>query len=109
MLDRDARRNRVVVGPREALLCSTVAIRDVRLHGAGTRVSAVKLRYRSPALACRLAGDPSAGAHAALTVELSEPVAGAAPGQLACLMDGDCVIGWGTIARAHVVNVQASR
>jgi tRNA-uridine 2-sulfurtransferase len=26
-------------------------------------------------------------------------VDGAAPGQLACLMDGDLVVGWGTIAR----------
>ena len=31
-------------------------------------------------------------------MELSEPVDGAAPGQLACLMDGELVVGWGTIA-----------
>jgi tRNA-specific 2-thiouridylase len=98
VLDRDARRNRVLVGPREALLRRVVAIRDVHLQRDGARVNTVKLRYRSRALACRLPGEPVAGAHAALTLELSEPVAGAAPGQLACLMDGDTVIGWGTIA-----------
>ncbi|MGO9898251.1 MAG: tRNA 2-thiouridine(34) synthase MnmA [Solirubrobacteraceae bacterium] len=102
VLDRDARRNRVLVGPREALLRRSVAIRDVRLQRDGARVNTVKLRYRSRALACRLPGEPVAGAHAALTLELSEPVAGAAPGQLACLMDGDTVIGWGTIAPTQV-------
>ena len=30
---------------------------------------------------------------------LAEPVYGAAPGQLACLMDGELVVGWGTIVR----------
>ncbi len=98
VLERDTRRNRVVVGPREALLARVVAIRDVHLQRDGARVNAVKLRYRSRALACRLPGDPAAGRHAALTLELSEPVAGAAPGQLACLMDGELVVGCGTIA-----------
>jgi tRNA-uridine 2-sulfurtransferase len=32
-----------------------------------------------------------------VTVELAEPVDGAAPGQVACLMDGDLVVGHGTI------------
>jgi tRNA-specific 2-thiouridylase len=98
VLERDAQRNRVVVGPREALLRRSVPIRDVQLLRDGARVNTVKLRYRSPALGCRLLGGPAAGRHAALTLELDEPVAGAAPGQLACLMDGDTVIGSGTIA-----------
>jgi tRNA U34 2-thiouridine synthase MnmA/TrmU len=46
-----------------------------------------------------VAGEPQAGAHATLRLDLAEPVDGAAPGQLACLMDGDVVVGWGTIAR----------
>ena len=45
-------------------------------------------------------GDPEAGRHRELSLELDEPVDGAAPGQLACLMDGDLVVGWGTITRA---------
>jgi tRNA U34 2-thiouridine synthase MnmA/TrmU len=32
------------------------------------------------------------------TVLLGEPVEGVAPGQLACLMDDDMVVGHGTIA-----------
>jgi tRNA-uridine 2-sulfurtransferase len=31
-------------------------------------------------------------------LELLEPVDGAAPGQTACLLRGDVVVGWGTIA-----------
>ena len=31
------------------------------------------------------------------TVALAKPVDGAAPGQVACLMDGDLVVGHGTI------------
>jgi tRNA U34 2-thiouridine synthase MnmA/TrmU len=46
-----------------------------------------------------VAGAPSAGEHEALTLELAEPVFGAAPGQVACLLDGELVVGWGTIAR----------
>ncbi len=99
VLDKDAPGNRVVVGPREALLTATVAIRAVRLHRHGACVDAVKLRYRSGAITCRLIGEPPAGRHTALTVELAEPVAGVAPGQLACLLQGELIVGWGTIAR----------
>jgi hypothetical protein len=48
---------------------------------------------------CRLAGEPGPGRHATLEIDLAEPVDGAAPGQLACLLDGEVVVGWGTIAR----------
>ena len=50
-------------------------------------------------MAARLAGNPDAGRHRALAIELAEPADGAAPGQLACLMDDELVVGWGTIAR----------
>jgi tRNA-uridine 2-sulfurtransferase len=99
VLHKDAGSGRVVVGPRQALLASSVALRGVRLHRDGARVDAVKLRYRSRPLHGRLVGEPPAGRHRRATVALAEPVDGAAPGQLACLMEGDAVIGWGTIAR----------
>jgi tRNA-specific 2-thiouridylase len=99
VLDKDAATGRVTVGPREALATSRVAVRAARLHRAGARVDRVKLRYRSRPLPARLVGGPDAGHHRSLAIELDEPVEGAAPGQLACLMDGDLVVGWGTIAR----------
>jgi tRNA-specific 2-thiouridylase len=101
VLDKDAAGNRVVVGPRAELATARVAVRAAQLRRDGARVDRVKLRYRSKPLAARLAGSPGQGRHRALTIELAEPVDGAAPGQLACLMDGELVVGWGTIARAH--------
>jgi tRNA-specific 2-thiouridylase len=100
VLDKDARSGRVVVGPRAALQATRVAVRAARLHRDGARVDRVKLRYRSKPLRAYVAGDPPAGRHPRLALELDEPVLGAAPGQLACLMDGELVVGWATIDRA---------
>jgi tRNA-specific 2-thiouridylase len=99
VLSKDAASRRVTVGPRSALLTDRVGVRGARLHRPGARVDRVKLRYRSRPVAASLHGDPAAGRHRALRLTLAEPVDGAAPGQLACLMDGELVVGWGTIAR----------
>ena len=99
VLDKDADRNRVVVGPREQLLSDHVRVRGARLHRDGARVDRVKLRYRSKPLPARISDSPAAGRHRELMLALDEPVAGAAPGQLACLMDGELIVGWGTITR----------
>jgi tRNA-specific 2-thiouridylase len=103
VLDKDRDGRRVVVGPRSALRTSRVDLRGARLHRRGSRVDRVKLRYRSRPLQARLHGDPRPGRHRALAVDLQDAVEGAAPGQLACLMDGDLVVGWGTITRALAV------
>ena len=100
VLDKQAAANRLVVGPRSALQTHRVAVRAVRLHRGGERVDRVKLRYRSRPLSASLSGAPPAGRHRKMRIDLSEPADGPAPGQLACLMDGELVIGWGTIARA---------
>jgi tRNA-specific 2-thiouridylase len=89
---------RVVVGPREALATSEVSVAGAMLHRDAREVDRVKLRYRSAPVGCRIAGDPARGRHRALTVELDEPAHGVAPGQTACLMRGESVIGFGTIA-----------
>ena len=99
VLAKDAATGRVTVGPRSALRSTRIPIRHARLRRDGTRVDRVKLRYRSLPLAARLPDDPPAGGHAALTVELESAVDGVAPGQLACLMDGELIVGWGTITR----------
>jgi tRNA-specific 2-thiouridylase len=97
VLNTDATTNRVTVGPRAALATHAVAVRGARLHRAGAEVDAVKLRYRTRPVACRVAGDPEPGTHRRLELELADPVDGAAPGQTACLLRGDVVVGWGTI------------
>ncbi len=93
VLSTDPRGNRVVVGPRTALATHAVPLTGTVLHRENTRVDRVKLRYRSEPVACRLA---ARGDH--LEITLAEPAAGVAPGQTACLMDGDRVVGHGTIA-----------
>jgi tRNA-specific 2-thiouridylase len=99
VLDKDGDSNRVVVGPREALQSSRVTLRNARLHREGGRVDRVKLRYHSRPLAARVLEQSEGGRHRSLTVALAEDADAAAPGQIACLMDGDLVIGWGTIVR----------
>jgi tRNA-specific 2-thiouridylase len=92
VLDKDAETGRVTVGPREALLARRVRLADVRLHRGPEAVDAVRLRYRSAAIQCRLrenGGQPE--------LELESAATAVAPGQLACLMRGDCVVGEGTI------------
>jgi tRNA-specific 2-thiouridylase len=97
VLAKDAASNRVVVGEREELHTRRVRIRDARLHREAGRVNAVRLRYHAPTRDCRLDRSPS-GDRREATIELAEPVDGVAPGQIACLMDGDLVVGHGTIA-----------
>ena len=100
VLGTDATTNRVVVGGEADLDTRRVRIRDATLHRPGARVGAVKLRYRSRPLACRIGGPeaPGPGRHDRLDLELEAPARGPAPGQTAVLCDGDLVVGHGTIA-----------
>ena len=85
----------MVVGPRAALAAHTVPLTDAVLHRDAARVDRVKLRYRSEPVP--LPGRPGAGAPRSRSSS-HEPALGVAPGQTACLMDGDRVVGHGTIA-----------
>jgi tRNA-specific 2-thiouridylase len=97
VLAKDADSNQVVVGTRDELAADRVDVRDVVLHRPGARVTHVRLRYHSRRLRCRV-GDLEQGTHERAQIELEEPALGVAPGQTACLMDGDLVVGHGTIA-----------
>ncbi|HTE58827.1 MAG TPA: tRNA 2-thiouridine(34) synthase MnmA [Solirubrobacteraceae bacterium] len=90
--DRDA--NTVTVGTRAELATTEVAVRDAVLHRPSADVDRVKLRYRTVPLPCRVAIGEDGG----LALHLAEPVDGAAPGQVACLMRGDVIVGHGVIA-----------
>ena len=97
VLGKDPELNRLTVGPREALATATIALHDAVLHRDGRRVDRVKLRYRSAPVACRLDGHPPRGFHARASLTLAHPTEAAAPGQTACLMAGDRVVGCATI------------
>jgi tRNA-specific 2-thiouridylase len=87
VLATDARANTVTVGPRAQLATRTVRVRGLRLHDR--EPDAVRLRYHSPAVGCRLDGDE---------IHLAEPFEGAAPGQAAVFLRGDAIVGCATIA-----------
>jgi tRNA-specific 2-thiouridylase len=102
VLSKDARANRLVVGPHASLATRRVRISPAVLHRDGAQVDRVKLRYRSPAVACAVEDAPPVGRHPSLTLALEQDTFGVAPGQTACLMRGDVVVGYGTIAaRLH--------
>ena len=92
VLEKDPTRNRVVVGTREQLATDRITLGDPVLHRPAECVDSVRLRYHAPALPCqaREGGD---------RIDLQTPALGPAPGQLACLMNGDLVVGYGTISR----------
>jgi tRNA-uridine 2-sulfurtransferase len=97
VVSKDARRQRVVVGPRRALARTRVEVGGATLYRPGSEVDSVKLRYRSAPVPSRVEGSPAAGRHTRLTLSLGQPVQGVAPGQVACLMRGDDVVGVATI------------
>jgi tRNA-specific 2-thiouridylase len=100
VLSKDAKRNRVVVGPRSSLSATRVRLGTARLHRDAPHVDAVRLRYRAAPLPCRVDGRASAGSHSRLDLDLGRPAQAVAPGQTACLMSGDRVVGVGVIEDA---------
>jgi tRNA-specific 2-thiouridylase len=97
VLEKDARRNRIVVGGHDELAVRRVSLAPATLYRDGARVDRVKLRYRSRPVPCELENHASAGNHDELALVLDEPVHGVAPGQTASLMEGERVLGYGTI------------
>jgi tRNA-specific 2-thiouridylase len=92
VLDKDAETGRVTVGPREALAARRVRLEAPRLYRGPESVEAVRLRYRAAPIPCRVVERQDR-----FELELERPAAAVAPGQLACLMRGECVVGEGTI------------
>jgi tRNA-uridine 2-sulfurtransferase len=100
VIGKDAAANRVVVGTREELAVSEILVSPAALYRDAERVDRVKLRYRSDAVPCSVSGAVTRGTHDSLTLVLDEPFYGAAAGQTACLLEGERVLGFGTIASA---------
>jgi tRNA-uridine 2-sulfurtransferase len=93
VLERDAERNRVVVGPKSELETTRMALEDACLHRGAASVRTVRLRYHAKQLPCTV----TAGPGGRLVLELDEPAYAIAPGQLACFMREDAVMGYATI------------
>ncbi len=93
VLDSEPRANLVRVGPRESLARRRVTASG-RLYVDIDRADA-KLRYRSPAVAARVAPHPRG-----FELRLEEPAYGVARGQAAVLYEGDAVVGCGLVSGA---------
>ncbi len=98
-------RRRVIVGPRQALLCRSAELSgvswlgDAPLPAAGLELE-VKHRAREPRVAARVLGTGKSGAR----VEFREPQVALAPGQACVFYRGTRVMGGGWIERAPVAD-----
>jgi tRNA-specific 2-thiouridylase len=97
---------RVVVGPRSALECRSIALRHVNWLGGGQDTDGppaagvavdVKVRSTQPARAARFLPGPEGTG----TVVLDNPEAGIAPGQACVFYRDGRVLGGGWIAAAE--------
>lgn len=98
VLDKDFRRNRLIVGFKREAFVREVTVREVvwQAFGGleGPMECMVKLRYRSREKACTLFPLPDGSVRAVL----AEPQELTAPGQVAVFYQGGTVLGGGVIA-----------
>ncbi len=96
VLSIDADRNRVVVGPANALDTSEAAVAAVRLSAAapsGAFRAGVRIRHRAAEVPARVTPGPGETAR----VHFDAPVRAVTPGQSCVFYDGDVVLGGGVI------------
>ena len=102
VVGKDRASGRVTLGPREALIVREITIEAAQLYRNASTVDRVKLRYRSEPVACRIAAALSPGEYRRIELVLTEPFLAAAPGQVACLLAGERVVGHGVIAEREI-------
>jgi tRNA-specific 2-thiouridylase len=98
VLATDTAANTVTVGPREALLTSSLRVDGVTLRRSARAIDGVRVRAHGRKHACRVAGDLGAGSHESVAIELARPAERTAPGQVACLYSDELIVGYGTVA-----------
>ena len=94
VLEKDASTNRVTVGPKAAARHHDGPARGLPASTARPTRSA---RCGSATTPSRSPAGPTADGAATMRLDLERPAHAVAPGQLACLMRDDCVVGEGTI------------
>ena len=93
VLSIDAKNNRITVGTKERLNVLAFEVNELNMFIDAKKFEClVKIRYRSPKIACEVIIDDDCA-----TVKLFENVQGLAPGQAAVFYDEDKVIGSGWI------------
>lgn len=104
----DPERNRVIVGPQEALLVSGISLKEMNwigdepLNTEGTDVM-VKVRSTQEPMAATVYGAQEGWAE----VKLKDSEAGVSPGQACVMYDGDRLLGGGWIAATEAPQLSA--
>jgi tRNA-specific 2-thiouridylase len=101
VLSTDPITNTVTVGPRPQLLTGELPLRGLTLLRDGDRVDGVRVRAHGRLHRCRLEGGRRPGEHREGLVTLERSIERTAPGQIACLYDGEQVVGHAEIAARH--------
>jgi tRNA-uridine 2-sulfurtransferase len=101
----DAARARVLVGPRQALACAAMALKNVNWLGEGAAEGAlsVKLRSAQNAVPARLLASQDGA-----TVRLDVPQEGVAPGQACVFYRGERLLGGGSIASTEPAGLESA-
>ncbi|MFC3227753.1 tRNA 2-thiouridine(34) synthase MnmA [Marinibaculum pumilum] len=101
----DADRAQVVVGPREALLCGGLTLRECNWLAPVDDAFEAGIRVRStrPPVPATILPGPDGVAE----VRFAEPQEGVAPGQAGVVYDGERVLGGGWIAATRPLQVSA--
>ncbi len=103
----DAPRRRVVVGPREALGCARIGLREVNWIGPDRPAADAPVRVRLRSTHAGAQATVLAGEADAAEVILETPERGVAPGQACVVYQGERVLGGGFIARTEPVRAAA--
>src|SRR4051794_20936847 len=104
VVGKDSATGRVTVGPKDALAVDRLTVDAVELYRGAEQIDNVKLRYRSEPVGCELTSKLPAGRYPRIEIMLNEPFMAAAPGQVACFMAGDRVVGHGLIAAKEIAH-----
>jgi tRNA-specific 2-thiouridylase len=96
VLRTDSKTNTVTVAPKAAISTLRVELVDVDLRAEASRVTSARLRHHGATgdASLTVADDGTA------VLSFSKPAVAVAPGQMACLLEGDLIVGCATISGA---------
>ncbi len=92
----DKAANTVFVGSKTDIQGTKVTLEDVELKLPAARVSSARLRHHGTVGSATLETGPDGTA----VLSFDKPIEMVAPGQIACLMDGELIVGCAAVSRA---------
>ncbi len=96
VIDTDAASNVVTVGERNETLTTEVWLEDLELKLPQARVRAARLRHHGPVGEANLQIQPDGRG----VLRFDSPIERVAAGQIACLLDGEVIVGCAAVSRS---------